>query len=149
MNVLETIACFLEAECKGSLVLNGIIYMHRITHVRMGGASARNLRIFKTLCGDDCLPNVLLVTTMWDNLLCLPDGQALGEHREAELLEKREFWGPMTEKGAKLQRHDGSNDRALEIVRSIMGNRKITTAIQEQLAKGLTLAETPAGQVVT
>ncbi|KAI9776271.1 MAG: hypothetical protein M1839_000505 [Geoglossum umbratile] len=148
INVLETIACFLEAECKGNLVLNGIIYLHRITNVRMGGASARNLRMFRTLCGEDCLPNVLLVTSMWDTLLCLPNGQELGEQREAELIEKPEFWGAMTQKGAKLQRHDGTKARALEIVESMMGMGKITTAIQKQLAEGVILGETDAGRVV-
>jgi hypothetical protein len=122
--------------------------MHRITDVRMGGASARNLRMFRTLCGEDCLPNVLLLTSMWDTLLCLPDGRALGEQREAELIGVPEFWGVMTQKGAKLQRHDGTKERALEIVGSMMGMGKITTAIQEQLAEGVTLGETDAGQVV-
>lgn len=145
---METIACFLEAECKGNLVLNGIIYLHRITDVRMGGASARNLRMFRTLCGEDCLPNVLLVTSMWDALLCLPNGRALGEQREAELIKVPEFWGIMTQKGAKLQRHDGTKERALEIVGGMMGMGKITTAIQEQLAEGVTLGETDAGKVV-
>jgi myosin heavy subunit len=104
--------------------------------------------MFRTLCGDDCLPNVLLVTSMWDTLLCLPNGRALGEQREAELIEVPEFWGAMTRKGAKLQRHDGTKERVLEIVRSMMGMGKITTAIQEQLAEGVTLGETDAGQVV-
>jgi len=122
--------------------------MHRITDVRMGGASARNLRMFRTLCGEDCLPNVLLVTSMWDTLLCLPNGRALGEQREAELVAVPEFWGAMTQKGAKLQRHNGTKERALEIVGSMMGMGKITTAIQEQLAEGVTLGETDAGQVV-
>lgn len=122
--------------------------MHRITDVRMGGASARNLRMFRTLCGENCLPNVLLVTSMWDTLLCSPDGRALGEKREAQLIQVPEFWGTMTQKGAKLQRHDGTKERALEIVRSMMGMGKITTAIQEQLAEGVTLGETDAGQVV-
>jgi hypothetical protein len=148
INVLETIACFMEAECKGNLMLNGIIYMHRITDIRMGGASTRNLRMFRSLCGEDNLPNVLLVTSMWDNLLRLPDGQAIGEKREAELVEKREFWGAMTEKGAKLQRHDGTRERAMEIIGSMMGKGKITTAIQKQLATGVPLAETEAGHVV-
>jgi hypothetical protein len=148
INVLETIASFLEAECNGNLSLNGIIYMHRITDIRMGGASARNLRMFKSLCGEDNLASVLLVTSMWDNLLCQPNGQAEGEKREAELVEKREFWGAMTEKGARLERHNGTKERAMEIVRSMMGMGKMTTAIQEQLATGVTLAETEAGNVV-
>jgi hypothetical protein len=97
-------------------VLNGIIYMHRITDVRMGGASTRNLRTFRTLCGEDCLPNVLLVTSMWDTLLCSPGGRALGEQREAELIKVPEFWGVMTQtarwnEGASLGdcwEHDGN-----------------------------------------
>lgn len=82
--------------------LNGIIYLHRITDVRMQGSAKKNLLMFKQLCGPDALKNVVLATTMW-SLVNPTDGQA----REKELISTPEFWGWMLQKGSRVERHTG------------------------------------------
>lgn len=65
--------------------LSGILYLHRITDNRMSGSPHRNLRMFGQLCGDQASRNVILITTMWDNIEV-----EVGLRREKELREK--FW---------------------------------------------------------
>jgi hypothetical protein len=66
----------------------GIIYLHRISDVRMQASAKKNLFMFKKLCGDDALKNVILATTMWDRMT-----EADGTARELELTSTPDFWG--------------------------------------------------------
>jgi hypothetical protein len=88
--------------------LSGLIYVHRISDVRMGGISSRNFRMFRKLCGDDTLKNVVIVTNTWSEV-----GQAKGEMREAEL--KNKFFKPALDKGAQMLRHDNTVQSAHNI----------------------------------
>lgn len=62
--VLTEIATWLGDSYRSKVLLHGIIYLHRITDVRMSGSARRNLLMFKHLCGDEYLKKVILVTTM-------------------------------------------------------------------------------------
>ena len=65
----------------------------------MGGISSRTFRMFhKLLCGDDTLKNVVIVTTMWDEVV----DQAKGEMREAELKK------PVFQTGPRQRSTDGA-----------------------------------------
>lgn len=146
--MLEIIANFLDHEYQSGMRLNGIIYTHPIVLKRMGGASKRNLEMFRKLCGDDCLQNVTLVTTMWDELLRQPGGEACGQEREDELLMTRAFWGAMRAAGARTLRYDGSRERAIQIVQDMLEQEKMDLDIQKEMDQGITIAETKAGQKV-
>jgi len=89
--------------------LSGLIYVHRISDVRMGGISGRNFRMFRKLCGDDTLKNIVIVTNMWGEV-----GQAKGQMREAEL--KNKFFKPTLDKGAQMLRHDNTVESAHNIL---------------------------------
>ena len=39
--------------------LSGVIYMHRISDFKMGGISRRNFHMFRSLCGEKTLKNVV------------------------------------------------------------------------------------------
>jgi len=52
-DVLKDVAFFLSQTYKHTVRLAGIIYLHRITDMRMAGSSLRNLTMFKKLCGDE------------------------------------------------------------------------------------------------
>ena len=60
--------------------LNGIIYVQTIAHPRFSGQAARNLRMFKNLCGTESYKNVVVLTTSWDLV-----SKELGQKREAQL----------------------------------------------------------------
>jgi hypothetical protein len=65
--VLKDVAFWLAAAYTRETQLAGIIYLHRITEVRMLGSAKRNLRMFKQLCGTNNLNSVILVTTHWSD----------------------------------------------------------------------------------
>ena len=63
--VLREITNWLSTAYTADLKLTGIIYLHRILDVKMGGSAMKNLRMFKKLRGDDSLGSVVLATTFW------------------------------------------------------------------------------------
>ena len=64
--ILLEITAWLSEAHKEKLKLSGIIYLHRIPDLRVGGAAVANLQMFRGLCGDSNLESVVLATTMWD-----------------------------------------------------------------------------------
>lgn len=112
----------------------------------MGGVALRNLTMFKKLCGDDFFPRVYLITTMWDNV-----EKRIAEAREAELIDKSDFWGAMVKGGANVERHWGTRDSAMDILVEAIRNRKtkaptVLKVQTEMIDHNLRLDETAAGQ---
>ena len=60
--------------------LNGIIYIHNITKSRIQRSAYNNMRLFRQLCGDGALGNVILATSFWDQVT-----PSVGAKREREL----------------------------------------------------------------
>lgn len=132
---------------KNEVKLTGILYLHRITDNRMSGSPLKNLRMFGKLCGDSAMSKVVLVTTMWQNLLGNTD---LGDEREKELKEK--FWKPMIERGSEVDRlTTATSDAAWEVIHNLIDgrNKRQSVLIQEELVDlGIKLNETEAGKVL-
>ncbi|VUC35472.1 unnamed protein product [Clonostachys rosea] len=141
--VLSEIAVWLGSSYKSKILLSGIIYLHRITDVRMQGSAKKNLLMFKQLCGQDALKQVILVTTMWDRV-----SREEGTRREEELINTSEFWGWMVSKGSSVRRHGHNESSAKELVHQLIGHSNcITTDLQKQLIdENLTLDQTSAGR---
>ena len=122
------------------ITLAGVIYMHRISDVRMGGTSRRNFRLFRELCGSESLCNVLIVTTMWSGV-----DPKLGETREQELMTSDDLFKPVLDEGAQLVRHNGTLDSAQIILRRLVHNKGTALRIQQELVdEGKTFADTAA-----
>ena len=79
--VLTDICAWMSSNYRKGKLLSGIVYLHRITDVRIDGTSLKNFKMFQRMCGPDALKNVLLTTTQWSNV-----NPALGEQREGNLL---------------------------------------------------------------
>ncbi|KIM56893.1 hypothetical protein SCLCIDRAFT_69667, partial [Scleroderma citrinum Foug A] len=144
-DVLTAIAAYLSNTYEQGAKLAGIIYMHRISDFRVGGTSKRNFRIFRELCGDNTLRNVLIVTNMWGSV-----NPKIGEAREKELASNDKFFKPVLEKGARMLRHNGTQASAHTILRHLANSQAATLAIQHELVnqrKGL--AHTAAGAELT
>ncbi|KAJ6536248.1 hypothetical protein B0H19DRAFT_897375, partial [Mycena capillaripes] len=120
----------------------GLIYLHRISDPRFGGQSARNLRIFKELCGAQYYKNVVILTTFWSQV-----DKSQAQRREEQL--KSHFFGPLVEGGARFMRHHQTVDDAREVLSHIYSlvpeNPQITEEIRVQ---GKTLENTAAGSVL-
>lgn len=137
--ILRRIAAWLQKNYDEGLLLSGIIYLHRVTDVRMEGPSLKNLRMMKKLCGEGSLANVVLATTMWENV-----SEEEGVRREEEL--KQKFWKEMIEYGSTIRRiMTGRADDARALVKSMLNNRPASTRLQEELRDGKTLIQTEAG----
>lgn len=128
--IVDAILDWLESSYRSGTRLSGIIYLHRISDIRMQGSAFDNLRMFRKLCGANALPNVLLVTTFWDTV-----SQHEGDRRERELKSNDEFWGRMVKKGSKMKRwaRDYSVSATFAILDEVTPDAKCTLQAQEEI----------------
>jgi len=75
----------------------------------MAGTPLKNLRLFHEICGEKSFKNVILTTTMWDEV----DSET-GEIREEEW--KRIYWKPMIARDSRIGRFLGTRDSALHLI---------------------------------
>ena len=126
---------------KGSK-LAGVIYVHRISDKRFTGIAGRNFKMFRELCGDTTLKNVVIVTNMWGEV-----SRDVGSAREKEL--SSSFFTPALEKGAQMVRHHNTTKSAHDIIRVIMKNHPIVLQIQRELVdEHKNIIDTAAGEAV-
>ncbi|CAK5269650.1 unnamed protein product [Mycena citricolor] len=141
-SVLKMIADFFCRLYRDGMSVTGIIYVHRISDIRMTGAALRNLRMFIQLCGPDALRNVAVMTNMWSKVR--PE---VGQSREKELFADAKFFGPVIKAGARQFRHDDSLESSLRIVSSLLSNRPVLLQIQrEMVLERKAVAKTAAGR---
>lgn len=150
-DVLRHLADWLAFTYSQGIRLHGILYLHRITDVRMQGSAKKNLIMFNKLCGENALHKVVLVTTMWENLKTNDQGVA----REDELRNTKEFWGWMSERGSKIERHTNDAESAKRLLQMFLPLEKqkapehVVLKIQEEMAdENKLLEDTKAGEAV-
>ena len=98
--------------------------------------------MFRELCGDKTLKNVVLVTNMWTR-----DPLDINEAREIKLSSK--FFRPVLDKGAQLIRHYDTTKSTHDIIRKIMANQPTVLQIQQELVdEHRDIVDTSAGQAV-
>ncbi|KAG6848910.1 hypothetical protein H0H93_012906 [Arthromyces matolae] len=96
--ILRRIGVWLAQSYDARMKMAGVIYLHDISAKRWQGSTARNFEVFERLCGQAAARKVVLVTTMWDQLV----SKAVGEKREEEL--KMQYWKGMIENGSAVHR---------------------------------------------
>ncbi|KDQ06928.1 hypothetical protein BOTBODRAFT_192749 [Botryobasidium botryosum FD-172 SS1] len=139
--ILEILATHLSQEYQAGRRLSGVIYLHRISDVRMSGISMRTFRIFRQLCGDTAMTNVAMVTTFWESV-----DKAVAEAREKELVGQHTFFKHAVDRGAQLLRHNDTIESAHAIIRGFLGGSPKPLLIQEQIVdQQMRLADTSAG----
>lgn len=145
-DILREVANWLSQAYENKVQLTGIIYLHRILDVRLGGSAMKNLRMFKKLCGDSSLASVVLATTMWDDV-----DEDAGNKREQELKTNPHFWAGMIANGSTVFRHDRQLSSAMDIISHLIKKeRPIDTDIaREMVDNKKTLDQTSAGIEVT
>ena len=98
--------------------------------------------MFRKLCGERSLRNVVIVTNMWGEV-----DPRRGDEREAELVRDDAFFKPVLDKGARITRHDNTVRTAEHIIRLILENRPLPLRIQVELVdEHKDIPETAAGQ---
>jgi len=124
--------------------LKGIIYLHQIHENKMKGSARQYLEVFRSLCGNEALGNVMLVTTRWDRIKPHELGDAL--RREQELIDK--WWAPMQKMGSHVTQFHGSRGEAEAMILELVRDRpSVVLDIQRELVDGnKEIGETKAGQ---
>ena len=100
--------------------------------------------MFRELCGDTTLENVVLVTNMWGAV-----SHDVSEAREKEL--SSNFFKPVLKKGAQMSRHHNTAESAHDIIRKItMKRRSVVLQIQQELVDDhKEIVDTAAGAAIS
>jgi hypothetical protein len=140
--ILGEIADWLAQTYQFKIRLTGLIYLHRIIDIRVGGSGMKNLRMFRKVCGERGLASVVLATTMWS--LC-PEADAA--RREEQLVQKDDLWKHLVGRGARIFRQDRGVESGQKILDYLINlGQPVTLEIQREMVdQNKTLAETAAG----
>ncbi|KAK0645441.1 hypothetical protein B0T16DRAFT_457474 [Cercophora newfieldiana] len=119
--VLRTIAEKLDetTKRKTNLKVNGVIYFHRITDLRLTGPAATQIEILEQICGKDFYPHVAFVTSMWNRINRKVDVSYDNLHKA--LGQKYSAW-------EFFQFTDGAS--AEKVLESLRGNAATTATLQ-------------------
>lgn len=139
IDILSSIANWLKDSFDENCLLSGIIYLHRITDVRMDKASKKSLRMFRSMCGAKNLRNMILATTMWENT-----NEEGGSRREKDL--KENYWKDMLAQGSEVMRISNDARDARRFIRKLVKNNPIILKLQDELSvQNKSLGQTDAG----
>ncbi|KAI5989619.1 P-loop containing nucleoside triphosphate hydrolase protein [Pisolithus orientalis] len=130
-DVLKIISAYLVAMNKQGARLVGVIYMQRISDLKIGGSARRDLRMFQELCGEEAYENVIVVTNMWGTV-----SEEDGIAREGELASKDIFYKPILDRKGRMMRHDNTQKSAHRILEELVQKEPIVLRIQRELAEG-------------
>ncbi len=140
--ILNEISKVLAAQYKLGVTLRGVVYVHRITDMRYGGAAIKAFEIFKRICGETALKNVMLITSMWSKM-----DEDTGSRKEAEL--RKRFWPYMLERGSKMSRFYDSRESAIALVSQLLNSIPVVLTLQREIVDaGLKTKDTTAGAYV-
>ena len=148
--VLKNIASWLDLTYRNPphTKLNGIIYMQAITDRRMYGSTLRNLLMFRELCGENPLKNVILVTTGWGTAAAAGRLDQATQN-ERQLRTEPQFWENMIKRGSDIKKFEDTRKSALDIIFSLVDRDPVVLKIQEELVdENKNLVDTSAGHVV-
>ena len=130
----------------GGITLAGVLYFHKISKNRVGGEARRNIRIFKKLCGEHALKNVIIVTTMWQFV-----DQNTGDKRQIDLEGNDLFFKSIKTAGGRFARHNNTSQSAENIIRLLLhkSHSPLPLHIQKELTvEGIDIRQTMAAVVL-
>lgn len=148
--ILKEIGEFLKKKYDEKRKFSGILYLHNICEPKIGSSLQRQMAMFKKLCGDDPLKNVVVITTFWDGTESLEGGI----QTETELKTKDKFFKGLVDGGSKFVRHglysqeeqpkDPKFQQPLSIVIDLLSLDPVFVEMQKELAQGKAVEETSA-----
>jgi hypothetical protein len=144
--ILQEIAFWLVTSYEVGIRLSGIIYLHRITDVRLGGSAVRGLKIFKAICGADNFHGVTMATTFWDKV----DDFNRAREDNKQLMSNANFWKDLVDGKCTTRSLTAGKTSAIELITAIAhSNKRLVLSMQRQLVdQGLRIYDTDAGKVL-
>ncbi|KAF8153719.1 hypothetical protein K438DRAFT_1436072, partial [Mycena galopus ATCC 62051] len=98
--VLRNIALELETKYRQGIKLHGIIYLYRISDVRVSNAAKQDFLGLRRLCGNKSVRNIVILTNMWDRV-----NAEVGRRRAGDLQFLDDLFTPALKEGARLMHH--------------------------------------------
>ncbi|KAK0614022.1 P-loop containing nucleoside triphosphate hydrolase protein [Immersiella caudata] len=148
-DILNTISTRLSTLYRAHQPLLGIIFLHRITDVRLGGSAIKNFNILQRLCGPANYDRIVLATTMWSEASHRPGGYEAAVGREDRLWG---YWSEMFQEKSKIVRHHtDSAESARTILSCLVDHTGAMQPLQiqrELVDERMTLNQTGAGRYV-
>ncbi|RXW14953.1 hypothetical protein EST38_g10903, partial [Candolleomyces aberdarensis] len=156
--ILQMIAEFLKTQYDEKRKFSGVVFLHPIT-AAPAGTTSKNMRMFKRLCGNDQLKNVVVVTTRWDEACYSGEGLEEAEQSEVSLMESEGLLKDLKVAGARFLRAGHFSKETpqpagaqyqspVAVVESLLGLEPVYLQIQEEMARGKPIQETAAGLVL-
>jgi len=108
----------------------------------MAGTPLKNLRMFEELCGRNSFQNVILATTMWDDI-----DEETGVAREAEL--KSKYWRGMLDRNSTTGRFLRTRESAFTLIDPLIAEANTRSSVllqREMVDMRKKLPATSAGQ---
>lgn len=93
----------------------------------MRGTPQKNLDMFKALCGDDALSNVMLTTTMWDSMT----DERISRRHEDQL--RTRFWQPMLSLGCRMTPFLYTWESAWDIINAFSSDNRCPVQLQVEI----------------
>ena len=118
----------------------GIIFLHSISDVRVGGTSRRNFDLFRKLSGEESLKNIAIATTMWGDV-----PKNLGLSHEKELKSDAVFYKPILTKGGKMFRYDDTPKSAKTVISYLVKKHPVSLLVQRELEQKKDITDTTVG----
>ena len=149
-DVLQEIAFWLLKAYQMGIRLSGIVYLHRITDVRMQGSAQRGLDTFKKICGPENYAGIVLATTRWDDISkASEEAQQQARQRYITLCERDLYWGDMCRGDSIAVKLSPGRYSALKIIDYIIRKeRRLTLLLQRQMTESTPIHETDAGKTL-
>ncbi|KAG6335339.1 hypothetical protein ID866_3750 [Astraeus odoratus] len=140
LEILQSISDWLTKTYKKEALLSGLLYFHRITDNRMAGTPLKNLRVFQKLCGNKAMSQIVLTTTMWDEV-----DEEVGIERLTEL--QGNYWKGMIARGSTTFRYWNTPESARTLLWQLVDRKRREVRLQKEIGdKDMELAETDAAQ---
>ncbi|KAG8846723.1 hypothetical protein FRB91_000513 [Serendipita sp. 411] len=140
IEILDEIANYLAGTYNTGVQLDTILYLHKINEYRMTQSLLKNLKMFVSLCGIQAMPGVVIVTTMWNEVV----NKKAAEQREEEL--SKRVWYDMIAKGCRVERFEMTRESALNILRHGPRLSEGTLLSNEIVEERKSLVSTAAGR---
>ncbi|KAJ2915295.1 hypothetical protein MD484_g5098, partial [Candolleomyces efflorescens] len=146
--ILRKIAVWLASAYGEQTTIAGLVYLHDISKVRLGGIGLLSYELFHRICGPNALNRVVMATTHWSEI---PSKHPeVGQIREQEL--QQEFWVEALTNGARYRRvSEAPEADNWGIIDHLLAKHfeAVATKIQEELVqRGLRVAQTEAGRTL-
>ncbi|KAF5351175.1 hypothetical protein D9756_008404 [Leucocoprinus leucothites] len=105
--------------------ISGILYLHRITDIRLKGSILKNLVAFQMLCGEDFYDKTIIATTMWPsrgdpNF----DPEEEKDCRDRDQILRGEKWKSMIDSGLDVSPFTGNPESAHGIINRVVDAKR-------------------------